>query len=151
HVMPFSQPAMASDYNALAFQVRGGRGGEHVKIGIGDSSNQEQKVLVSQFLPGGITTAWHTVMVPLNVFTTVNRSAVTRIVVAFENQLGAESGSLELDNIRIINSGSLLSLPAENFDDGTTETAEGGQFWTTSGGGGVITGSRPTDSANGEG
>src|SRR5207248_1010634 len=97
HVMPFSQATDASDYNAVAFRVRGGNGEEHVKIGIGDSGNQEQKALVSQFLPGGITTSWQNVVVPLNVFTTVNRKAINHIVIAFENQLGAETGSVEMD------------------------------------------------------
>ena len=85
YVAPFAQPLDVTSYNALILVLRGGFSNEHVKVGIGDSADHEQKVLASQFVAGGMGVEWQAVMVPLRAFTTINRRAVTRVVIAFEN------------------------------------------------------------------
>ena len=54
YVAPFAQPLDVTSYNALILVLRGGFSNEHVKVGIGDSADHEQKVLASQFVAGGM-------------------------------------------------------------------------------------------------
>jgi len=64
--------ADVSNYNALTFWVKGAKGGEKFDIGLADARMQELEIdavyagPVDLFLPGGVTTEWHKVKVPIS-------------------------------------------------------------------------------------
>lgn len=138
-VSPFRRALDTTGYDALVLRIRGARGGERVKIGLGDSQGREHKVVLAKFLERGITTGWRVVQIPLAVFTTVDRRAISKLLFAFENRLGADSGALDVDDVSLLRSGTVLPIPVEDFDDGATENALGGSFWATTGSGARVT------------
>jgi RHS repeat-associated protein len=131
--------ANVTPYNAVAFLIKGARGGEKVKIGLRDSSGNEPKIVLSQYLPRGITTSWQKVTIPLAAFTRVtNWSSMESFVIAFENRIGSESGTIYLDDIKFEQI-PFAPIIVDNFNDMTGENGLGGSLWTSSGGGATIT------------
>jgi hypothetical protein len=133
-VSSFERPIDGSGLDALVFRIRGAAGGERLKVGLGDRSGAEHKVVVAKFLDGGISTGWRDVLIPLAVFTTIDRTAIAKALFVFENGIGSGSGSVEVDDLALKSTGSITSIPVESFDDGTNEDAFGGSFSTATGG-----------------
>jgi hypothetical protein len=55
-------------YDFVEFRVRGAKGGEMLAFGLKDDRWFEHKLPVADYLPGGITTEWQTVRMPLKDF-----------------------------------------------------------------------------------
>jgi hypothetical protein len=88
-------------YSFITFLVRGAAGGERMKVGLKDASGNEIKIPLSDYLPGGVTTSWQKVAVPLYAFAGLaSRSAIESFVIAFENAIGSERGTVFIDDIK---------------------------------------------------
>jgi RHS repeat-associated protein len=125
-------------YNSVTFLIKGASGGEKAKIGLVDSSNNEHKILVSEYLPEGITTQWQEVRVPFAVFTrVVDWSSMSKLVISFENVLGDDEGTVYIDDIRFEQSPD-TPIVVDNFNDMTGENGLAGLYWAYAEGSAVI-------------
>ena len=121
----------ARAYSTLDLLVRGAVGGEQVRIGLRNSQNVEKYVSVGDLLPGGITSEWQWVQIPLRNFAPqMDLSALTSLSFFFANSDGNSQGRLYVKEMRF----TTLSAPLviDNFDDATLES--NGQlmgYWTT--------------------
>lgn len=148
-VSPLHPKLDASLLDALTLRVRGVAGGERVKIGLGDATGQEHKVLLAKFIDGGIGSDWRSARIPLSVFATIDRAAIVKLLLVFENSVAARAGEVEIDDIMLISTGTRLAIPIERFDDGTSEDALGGNVFTVTGGGAGIVASHDANARNG--
>lgn len=78
----------ASSYRYLSFRIRGQRGGEDFELSLADDMSGEddepQTVRpVSAYLPGGVTTQWREVFIPLAEFQGVDLSRLARLTLHF--------------------------------------------------------------------
>lgn len=99
----------ASPFNAIAFRVKGEKGGESFAIGlsdrhwdkVGDSLKSES---IGTYLPeGGVTTNWQEAVIPLDVFF-LDRAKLSAITVSFEASCFADGkgeGTIYIDNIAL--------------------------------------------------
>lgn len=90
-----------SSYSTMTFWIKGKRGGETFEIGVNDtiSNKREDAVLVGsiyRYLPGGVTTEWQQVVIPLEDFFGPDLSRVYSIVFNY-NEEGA--GELWVDGL----------------------------------------------------
>jgi len=116
-----------SKYSTITFMIKGKKGGETFEIGMNDviSNKREDAVLVGsiyRYLPGGITTEWQQVKIPLTDFYGSDLSRVYSIVFQY-NEIGR--GEFWIDDLKfhtehlvnrednIYNKGYLL---LDNFD-----------------------------------
>lgn len=133
-------PANLGRYTTLTLRLRGGRGGERLKVGLRDAAGTEHKVMLGQYLADGVTTAWQTAQIPLAAFGTLEDwSAIDRLVVAFEQRIGSRRGSVELDDLRFEDLGLTVPVGIDNFDEPTGENGVGGWLSTSRGGSARIT------------
>lgn len=140
-ISSFVQPVDGSTLDTLQFRIRGAAGAERLKVGLADKNRAEHKVVVAKFLDGGITTAWRDVQIPLAVFTTIDRKAISGLLFIFENGIGSGSGSVEVDDVAFASAG-VTTVLVDNFDDGTNENAFGGAIAMATGGTATATPSR---------
>jgi hypothetical protein len=125
-------------FNSLSFLIKGAAGNEKVKVAVGDTLDNEPKIVIGEYLPEGITTSWQIVRIPLCAFSSVTDwSCMDRFVVGFENNIESDLGTVYLDNIKfeLI---PVVPLVLDNFNDMTGENGLGGSLWTTSEGGASI-------------
>ena len=59
-----------TDFEAVTFKVKGGKGGEQFKVKLADEKFQDEgdtpaKISINNVLPGGVTTEWQEVVIPL--------------------------------------------------------------------------------------
>ena len=88
-------------YSFVTFLVRGAAGGETIKVGLKNASGNEIKILLSDYLSGGITTSWQKVALPLDAFAGLtSKSAIESFVIAFENVIGSGQGTVFIDDIK---------------------------------------------------
>ncbi len=88
--------------NYLTFAVKGSRGGEKFKVGLRGNvdATQETKVHIDKALPGGVTTQWQQVKIPLKWFKVIDSwSSVSVLSINFENAFGSQSGAMWIDDI----------------------------------------------------
>ena len=93
------------DYEDLTFHIRGVTGGEVLKVGLKDSTalNTEKKLLITDYLSGGVGTDWKQVTIPLVDFINVDETQVDNISFTFLNELGAPvSGTVYIDEVRFL-------------------------------------------------
>lgn len=87
----------------LVFSLKGLRGGERFTIGIRgevQSGTHESKLFVQDVLPGGVTTEWQKVVVPLRRFGAMQKwRSIAVISLNFENQSGSDRGAILIDDI----------------------------------------------------
>lgn len=127
-----------TQYSLVSLMVKGANGGEVAKIGLRDSSGNEPKIVLSEYLPQGITTSWQKVRIPLAVFTRVaNGSSMERFVIAFENRVSSGVGTIYLDDIKFEQI-HIIPIMVDNFNDMTGENGLGGSLWTSTGGGATM-------------
>jgi hypothetical protein len=91
-----------SNYSTLTFMIKGKTGQEAFEIGLNDtvSNKREDAVMVGsiyRYLPGGLTTDWQRVVVPLEDFFGSDLSRVYSLVFHY-NELG--KGTFWVDDIR---------------------------------------------------
>jgi hypothetical protein len=130
--------ANLTPYSAVTFLIKGASGGEKVKIGLRDSLGNEPKIVLSEYLPRGVTTSWQKATIPLAAFTRVaNWSSMESFVIVFENRIGSGTGTIFLDDIKF-EPIPFIPIVVDNFNDMTGENGLGGSLWTSSGGGATI-------------
>jgi len=111
-------PANATPYNALCFWIKGNKGGEKFDIGMTDHKMQAFEVdafyagSVNTFLPGGVTTNWQEVKVPLSRWeSAIDLSRLGSLVFWFSE--GGE-GKLYFDDIVLRNDPDVAKIEAYN-------------------------------------
>jgi RHS repeat-associated protein len=125
-------------YKSVTFLVKGENGGEKAKIGLVDSMNNEHKILISEYLPQGITTSWQKVRIPFAAFTqVVNRSSMAKLDISFENLLGSGIGTIYIADLKFEQI-PVVPIVVDNFNDMTGENGLGGLYWAFADGGAVI-------------
>ncbi len=90
-----------SKYWAVAFWVKGAKGGEVFRVGLKDGSSFEDKLDVTTYLPDGITTEWQKVTIPLMEFKTIkNWYSMDSFSVTFRNEYGKPyTGIIYMDGL----------------------------------------------------
>lgn len=120
-----------TNYTTLDLLMRGEQGGEQVRIGLRNSQNIEQFVSVGDLLPGGLTTAWQWVQIPLSSFAPVmDLTDIESMSFFFTNSDGAPQGRLYVQEMRFTTLAAALVV--DNFDDRNMDT--NGQmmaYWST--------------------
>jgi hypothetical protein len=89
-------------FEYLAFSVKGLQGAEHFTIGLKGKldASSETKVAIEDALPGGVTTAWQRVRIPLRAFTAIRDwSDVNTLSFNFESSAGSRAGAIVIDEI----------------------------------------------------
>ena len=130
--------ANLTPYNAVTFMIKGATGGEKARVGLRDNSLNETKIVIGEYLPGGITTSWQRVTIPLVAFTRVTDcSGMENFNVDFENRIDSGTGTIYLDDIKFEYI-PLVPVVVDNFNDMTGENGLGGSLWAWSGGGASI-------------
>lgn len=93
-----------SKYKAVSFMIKGEAGGETFQLGmadknwinIGDSLKAGQ---IEDFLPGGVTTEWKEVVVPLVKFGSLDLTQMGSFVIDFNKR---QKGIVYIDNLKFI-------------------------------------------------
>ena len=118
-------------YTTLNLLVRGAAGGEQFLVGLRDAQGYEPRVSVGDLLPGGVTTAWQWVQIPLASFNAkLDRSAITTLSFSFFQNYAPTSGRLYIREIRL--TGMATPTVIDSFDDGNLESnGQGNSYWTT--------------------
>lgn len=118
-------------YTTLNLLVRGEAGGEQLLVGLRDGSGFEPRVSVGDLLPGGVTTTWQWVQIPLASFSSqLDRSAITTLSFSFFQNYMPTSGRLYIREIRL--TGLATPTVIDSFDDGNLESnGQGNSYWTT--------------------
>lgn len=103
-------------YTTIDILVRGAVGGENLLIGLRDAKGFEPKLSVSDLLPGGITSEWKWVQVPLSAFKAeLDRSAISNLSFTFEHGYAPTSGQVYIGEIRFTTLAAPLTI--DLFDD----------------------------------
>lgn len=105
-------------FNAVQFDVRGAAGGEHLELGMADQEWMVKEDSVkagdlSFYLPGGITTKWQRVTIPLADFSRLQLTEIGSL--AFNAPVPGE-GAVWIDNIAFVKA-ELTELPLLDPDD----------------------------------
>jgi hypothetical protein len=118
-------------YTTLNLLVRGEVGGEQLLVGLRDGSGFEPRISVGDLLPGGVTTTWQWVQIPLASFSSqLDRSAITTLSFSFFQNYMPTSGRLYIREIRL--TGLATPTVIDSFDDGNLESnGQGNSYWTT--------------------
>ena len=90
-----------SRWDRVSFWIRGNQGGESVKIGLKDASQNEFQVPVSDYLSGGITTNWQEVRIPLRVFQDQGVRMISMDNISF-TFAGTNGGKFFVDDIAFL-------------------------------------------------
>ena len=125
-------------YNAVAFKIKGAAGHEKAYAALRDTSMKETRILIGEYLPGGISTSWQEVIIPLVAFTSVaDWSSMDNFNIAVANWIGSGAGTLYLTSVRFV---TIPKAPIiiDNFDDMVGENGVAGHLWTWTGGGATI-------------
>ena len=118
-------------YTTLNLLVRGEVGGEQLLVGMRDTHNYEPRLSVGDLLPGGLTTIWQWVQIPLSSFSpTLDRAAIETISFSFFNSHTPTSGRVYIREVRF--TGLVTPVVIDSFDDTNLLTnAQGNNYWTT--------------------
>ncbi|MCK5161726.1 MAG: hypothetical protein KAQ99_09160, partial [Candidatus Aureabacteria bacterium] len=134
-----------SDYKTLSFWVKGTVGGEKLRVGLKDSSWNETKVLIDDYLSSGVTTSWQKVVIPLSAFGNIaDWTSVDNISISFDNYLGIPaSGTVYIDEFRFEQIVETIIVNTFNVANGYNTL--GGSFETFTGGAAAISASYDSD------
>ncbi len=91
-------------YKEVAFQVRGGKGGETFEVGMADRSWQTigdsvKADAIEKYLPAGVTTQWQEAVIPLDDFGKLDWTQMGSVVFNFHRP---SAGELYIDDLRLI-------------------------------------------------
>lgn len=118
-------------YTTLDLLVRGETGGEQLLVGLRDGHDFEPRLSVGDFLPGGVTTTWRWVQIPLRAFgPQLDRAALTSLSLIFDHNYAPTSGRLYVREMRF------TTLPVatviDTFDDQQLQlNSQGLGYWTS--------------------
>lgn len=93
------------------------RGSGHMLVGLRDANGNEPRLSVGDLTPGGITTDWQWVQLPLAAFSgPLDFGALERISFTFDGSYAPTAGLIEIKEVRF----STLPIPLtiDTFDDG---------------------------------
>lgn len=76
--------ANVADRSTLSFAIRGASGGESIRIGLRDTSTGEARIPLARAIPGGVTTNWTAVVLPLGEFTGVNLATLANLSLTYD-------------------------------------------------------------------
>ena len=91
-----------SKYHSVSFMVKGEKGGENFEIGMADKrwiliGDSLKAGKITKYLPGGVTTDWQKVTVPLKDFGKLDLSQMGSFVINFHEK---EKGIITIDDIK---------------------------------------------------
>lgn len=117
-------------YTTLNLLVRSAQGGEQFLVGLRDSHGFEPRLSVGDLLPGGITTDWQWVQIPLTSFSgNLDRASVETISFTFFNSYAPSSGRVYVREMRL--TGLATPVVIDTFDDGNLQSnGQGNSYWT---------------------
>lgn len=120
-----------TNYTTLDLLIRGEQGGEQVRIGLRNNQDIEMFISVGDLLPGGITTEWQWVQVPLSSFAPLmDLTTIESMSFFFTNSDGAPKGRLFVQEIRFTTLAAALVI--DNFDDlNLNANGQMMAYWTT--------------------
>ncbi|MBN1492745.1 MAG: hypothetical protein JW938_01210 [Candidatus Omnitrophica bacterium] len=123
-------------YGYLYFDVRGANGGEYFKIQLQTNTGTytQANLMITDVLGATLTTSWQTVAIPLlSFFNLATISNMNELVFVFEGAQSDQngitlpvSGSIYLDNIRVVTGSTPDSLLIDNFNDRVGTCSLGG-------------------------
>jgi hypothetical protein len=125
----------ARQYTTLDLLVRGAQGGEQLHVGLRDGNGYEPRRSVGDFLPGGITSEWQWVQIPLSAFgATLDRSALQSLSVSFYHNYQPTSGRVEIAELRFTTLTTAQVI--DSFDDrDLQQNSQGLGYWSSAPGG----------------
>ncbi|MCB0110015.1 MAG: hypothetical protein KDE53_29035 [Caldilineaceae bacterium] len=121
----------AETYTTIDLLIRGAAGGEQFHVGLRDGNGYEPRLSVGDFLPGGVTSTWQWIQIPLASFgKQLDRTDLHSLSLTFYNTDVPTTGRLYVAEIR------LTTLPTaqviDSFDDGDLEkNGQGLGYWTS--------------------
>lgn len=117
-------------YTTLNLLVRGEQGGEQFLVGMRDSHGYEPRLSIGDLLPGGMTTAWQWVQIPLTSFSKeLDRAAIETISFTFFHSYAPTSGRIYIREMRL--TGLATPIIIDTFDDGNLQNnGQGNSYWT---------------------
>ncbi|MBX3010736.1 MAG: CIA30 family protein [Caldilineaceae bacterium] len=118
-------------YTTLNLLVRGEQGGEPLLIGLRDTHAYEPRLSIGDLLPGGITTQWQWVQIPLASFNgTLDRSAIETLSFSFARSYSPTSGRVYLRELRL--TGLVTPVIIDSFDDANLQSnGQGNSYWSS--------------------
>ncbi len=119
----------ARAYTTLDLLIRGTVSGEQLHIGLRDQQGYEPRLSVGDFLPGGLSTEWQWVQIPLASFgVQLDRSALQSLSLTFYNSYGPASGRLTIAEIGFTSMATPLVI--DSFDDlDMQQNGQGLGYW----------------------
>lgn len=122
----------ATSFSTIDLLVKGKAGGEQLSLALRDDNDFEPRVSLGDLLPGGITTEWQWVQVPLSMFpSALNRQNLHNMSFVFANGEGASSGQIYINELRF----TTLNAPlyVHTFDDPSLDSnSQGAATWQNS-------------------
>ena len=91
-----------SAYEQLSFLVKGAIGQEVFEIGLKDLTSAETKLLITNYLPDGVTAEWQMVTIPLTDFSDIDTAFLENLSIGFTNSIGSGAGTIYVDEIRFM-------------------------------------------------
>ncbi len=121
----------ARPYTTIDLLVRGANNGEQLNIGLRDQNGYEPRLSVGDFLPGGLSTAWQWVQIPLSSFgAQLDLSALQSLSLTFYNSYAPASGRLSIAEIGFTSMATPLVI--DSFDDlDMQQNGQGLGYWTS--------------------
>jgi len=121
------------EYQVLAFTIRGSESKDTLKVGLKDSSGNENKVSINGSLPQGITEAWQEVKIPLAAFFNIKKwNSLENLSFSIEYDPECGVGEVFLDDIQFRKE--LMSFVVNDFETESERNSLGGESWTFSNG-----------------
>jgi len=89
-------------YEAVSFMIKGKKGGERFEIGMADKNwviigDSLKAGSIDKYLPGGVSTEWQEVIIPLEDFGLLDFSEMGSFVINFNEK---EEGTVYIDNLK---------------------------------------------------
>ncbi len=93
-----------SGFGALSFAIRGGSGNENLDVKLADKHRQQygnpgNAGPIATYLPGGVTTSWQTVTIPLTAFGPLDLTETGTLTMQFAP---STTGTVYVDDIRLL-------------------------------------------------
>lgn len=103
-------------YTTLDVLMRGEAGGEQVRVGLRNAADVELFVSLGDLLPGGLTTEWQWVQIPLSSFAhRMELGQIESMSFFFANEDGATTGRVHIRELRF--TALAAARVIDNFDD----------------------------------
>ena len=135
------------EFQILKIAVKGLESGQDMWIGLKDQEGNEDKILASTYLPGGLTMDWQELEVPLCAFTSLNKHGrPDNLSFSFSNSLHT-AGTILIDGIEFRRTTEVLKV--DDFEDEKNSNLLGGHDVTRFSGEASIIARKMRDGNNG--